>query len=140
MQEIVEIRDGVLSSLIKKYVARSNAGIEKYGTTLEENDKDDFLNHLQEELMDASLYVEKLKQQKRTEKLEQISESIVKTYIKELRQENTNLRKQVKNLKEKHKSNSHKAFKNYIKPIQYLQYAYKIGNEKYFSQAINKYT
>ena len=39
---------------------RSKLGIKKYGTTLQDNDKDDFLQHLKEELMDAVLYIEKL--------------------------------------------------------------------------------
>ena len=52
--------DKVVESLVKKYQDRSNVGIKKYGTTLHENNHDDFLVHLQQELMDASLYIEKL--------------------------------------------------------------------------------
>ena len=52
--------DPIVESVIQKYVERSKVGIEKYGTTLEENNHDDFLKHLQEELMDATLYIEKL--------------------------------------------------------------------------------
>ena len=46
-----------------KFEERSQAGIKKYNTTLEREDLNlvDWLNHLQEELMDATLYVEKLK-------------------------------------------------------------------------------
>jgi hypothetical protein len=42
---------------------RSQTGIEKYGTTLERKDVDllGWLTHLQEELMDATLYIERLK-------------------------------------------------------------------------------
>ena len=42
---------------------RSKTGIEKYGTTLERKDVDllGWLQHLQEELMDATLYIERLK-------------------------------------------------------------------------------
>ena len=42
---------------------RSKTGIEKYGTTLERKDVDllGWLTHLQEELMDATLYIERLK-------------------------------------------------------------------------------
>jgi len=54
-------KDPIVLSLIKKYQERSQLGITKYGTTLEENNTDDFLTHLQEELMDAALYIEKLK-------------------------------------------------------------------------------
>lgn len=52
--------DPIVESVIQKYAERSKVGIEKYGTTLEENNHDDFLKHLQEELMDATLYIEKL--------------------------------------------------------------------------------
>ena len=41
---------------------RSQRGQLKYGTTLEENNSDDYLQHLQEELMDAILYIQKIKQ------------------------------------------------------------------------------
>jgi hypothetical protein len=54
------IEDGIVESVVNKYKKRSKLGIEKYGTTLQENNYDDFLIHLQQELMDASLYVEKL--------------------------------------------------------------------------------
>ena len=52
--------DKIVQSLVEKYKDRSNIGIKKYGTTLHENNHDDFLVHLQQELMDASLYIEKL--------------------------------------------------------------------------------
>lgn len=56
--------DPILMKLMTKYYDRSNEGIKKYGTTLENNTLPliDWLNHLQEELMDATLYIEKLKQ------------------------------------------------------------------------------
>jgi hypothetical protein len=53
--------DSIVQSVLDKYVKRSEVGQKKYGTTLEQNNTDDFLNHLQEELMDAVLYIEKLK-------------------------------------------------------------------------------
>jgi len=46
--------------VVAKYSERSERGYQKYGTTLEENNKDSYLKHLQEELMDATLYLEKL--------------------------------------------------------------------------------
>ena len=55
------MKDKIVKQVVNKFEKRSELGIKKYGTTLEENDKDDFLNHLQEELMDAILYIEKLK-------------------------------------------------------------------------------
>jgi len=56
--------DPILMKLMTKYYDRSNKGIKKYGTTLENNSLPlmQWLNHLQEELMDATLYIEKLKQ------------------------------------------------------------------------------
>jgi hypothetical protein len=44
---------------------RSVVGIKKYSTTLETNNKDNYLKHLQEELMDATLYIQKLIDQNR---------------------------------------------------------------------------
>ena len=52
--------DPVVEHVMGKYHHRSRVGIDKYGTTLYENNTDDFLNHLQEELMDATLYIQKL--------------------------------------------------------------------------------
>ena len=54
--------DKIVQSVIDKFKQRSEIGIKKYGTTLDQNDNDDYLIHLQEELMDAVLYIEKLKQ------------------------------------------------------------------------------
>jgi hypothetical protein len=53
--------DKIVQQVIDKFNQRSEIGIKKYGTTLEQNNNDDFLTHLQEELMDAILYIEKLK-------------------------------------------------------------------------------
>ena len=56
-----EIRtDPIVESIVEQFIKRSEVGIKKYGTTLEENNNDDFLQHLKEELMDAVLYIEKL--------------------------------------------------------------------------------
>ena len=55
------MEDKIVQDVIDKFQQRSDTGIKKYGTTLEENNTDDFLNHLQEELMDAILYIQKLK-------------------------------------------------------------------------------
>jgi hypothetical protein len=52
--------DQVVLSVIEKYAKRSEIGIAKYGTTLETNNKDNYLKHLQEELMDATLYIQKI--------------------------------------------------------------------------------
>lgn len=54
------MRDQVVDNVIDKYYERSQVGITKYGTTLYTNNKDNYLKHLQEELMDATLYLQKL--------------------------------------------------------------------------------
>ena len=56
--------DPIVDSVLKKYQERSSVGVNKYNTTLEQNNKDNYLQHLQQELMDGSLYIEKLLQQK----------------------------------------------------------------------------
>jgi len=57
------MKDKHVESVINKYRERSNEGIRKYGTTLEREDLSflEWLNHLQEELMDGTLYIERLK-------------------------------------------------------------------------------
>ena len=52
--------DQIVLEVIEKYAQRSEVGINKYGTTLEQNNYDNYLKHLQEELMDATLYLQKL--------------------------------------------------------------------------------
>ena len=54
--------DKIVHQVIIKYLERSYQGQQKYGTTLDRNDllMRDWMQHLQEELMDASLYLEKL--------------------------------------------------------------------------------
>ena len=60
-----QIQDPILLRVLAKYYERSERGIEKYGRTLDRDYLNflDWLNHLQEELMDATLYIEKLKQE-----------------------------------------------------------------------------
>jgi len=56
-------RDPVIKTVVDKFVQRSDVGFKKYGVTLAEDDAPlvAWLNHLQEELMDAVNYIEKLK-------------------------------------------------------------------------------
>jgi hypothetical protein len=56
--------DPIVSSVMFQLAQRSIVGQSKYGTTLEENNTDDFLEHLKQELMDAILYIEKLQSAK----------------------------------------------------------------------------
>jgi hypothetical protein len=54
------ITDPVIEMLKQKFDERSQAGINKYGTTLADNNHDDFLMHLLEEQMDSCAYLMKL--------------------------------------------------------------------------------
>jgi len=58
-----QIQDPILLRVLAKYYERSETGIKKYGRTLDRDDLSfiNWLTHLQEELMDATLYIEKLK-------------------------------------------------------------------------------
>ena len=57
------MQDKIVQSVIDHLERRSEAGLVKYGVTLERDDLNfaQWLVHLQQELMDASLYIEKLK-------------------------------------------------------------------------------
>lgn len=56
--------DSIVERVVNQFKERSKRGIEKYGTTLQENNTDDFLQHFKEELMDAILYIQKLQSQR----------------------------------------------------------------------------
>lgn len=60
--------DPIVEQVINKFKQRSEVGIAKYNTTLHENNSDDFLKHLQEELMDAVNYIQKLMSNNETTK------------------------------------------------------------------------
>jgi phosphoribosyl-ATP pyrophosphohydrolase len=71
--KLKEKTDSIVEDVINQFRKRSQVGIQKYGTTLAENHKDNFLNHLQEELMDATNYIEKLKSQQK----DNVKESVI---------------------------------------------------------------
>ena len=74
----IEFRDPVVERVVDKFVSRSDIGFAKYGITLE-NDKSNifqWINHLQEELMDAVLYLQKLKETTTEEMQEALLKSI----------------------------------------------------------------
>ena len=56
--------DKIIKKVVEKILQRSEAGYKKYGVGLDKDDQtlDTWLNHLQEELMDAVLYLQKLKE------------------------------------------------------------------------------
>ena len=59
----MEEADSVVQAVLNKFLARSAFGKIKYGVTLDRTDLStlDWINHTQEELMDAILYLEKLR-------------------------------------------------------------------------------
>ena len=63
--EPIKHEDTILVSVMTKFHERSKRGMRKYGKNLDRKDVDllGWLNHLQEELMDATLYIEKLKKE-----------------------------------------------------------------------------
>jgi hypothetical protein len=56
--------DSVVYSVIEKFKSRADFGMTKYGKNLDRDDLSvlDWIQHAQEEHMDAILYLEKLKQ------------------------------------------------------------------------------
>jgi hypothetical protein len=61
----ISFRDPVVENVVDKFVSRSDVGFAKYGKTLRDDKSDvhTWLNHFQEELMDAVLYVQRLKEE-----------------------------------------------------------------------------
>lgn len=59
------MKDSIVESVITQFKVRSERGIDKYGVTLDRTDLSslEWLIHLQEELMDATLYIERLKKE-----------------------------------------------------------------------------
>ena len=55
--------DRIVDTVVRKFLERSCVGQKKYGVTLERTDLKmlDWITHTQEELMDAILYLERLK-------------------------------------------------------------------------------
>ena len=58
-----KINDKIINRVIEKIQKRAEAGYKKYGVGLDKDDQplDAWLNHLQEELMDAANYIEKIR-------------------------------------------------------------------------------
>lgn len=64
-KEVSYTTDSVVNTVIESFIQRSNLGLQKYGTTLDREDLKvlDWIQHAQEEHMDAILYLEKLKRE-----------------------------------------------------------------------------
>ncbi len=78
----IEFRDPVVERVVDKFVQRSDIGFEKYGITLDDDKSNLFawMNHLQEELMDAVLYMQKLKESTTDEMQEALLKNIETQY------------------------------------------------------------
>ena len=63
-RKTIAFRDPVVENVVNKFVKRSDVGYEKYGRTLDterrgkHKDLAGYLNDIQEELMDAVLYIQ----------------------------------------------------------------------------------
>jgi hypothetical protein len=64
-QEDASDKDTVVAAVVRSFQERSRAGQLKYGTTLDRTDltPQQWAQHMQEELMDAILYLERLKRE-----------------------------------------------------------------------------
>ena len=62
-------KDKIIQNVINKIQKRSEVGFKKYGVTLYDDNQplDTWLNHIQEELMDAVNYIEKTRMSLREE-------------------------------------------------------------------------
>lgn len=65
----INFRDPIVERVVEKFVSRSDVGFDKYGTTLHEERTTKmkglfkYLNDVQEELMDAVLYIQACKEE-----------------------------------------------------------------------------
>ena len=62
-EKLVKFRDPIIEKVVDQLVSRSDVGYKKYGVTLEDDlgELNKWLQHLQEELLDAANYIEKIK-------------------------------------------------------------------------------
>ena len=76
-------RDPVVKNVVDKFVSRSDTGYKKYGSTLDDERRlkmknlQGYLNDIQEELMDAVLYIQAAREELRDLK----EESLIQRYI-----------------------------------------------------------
>ena len=70
-RESYGFRDPVVKNVVDKFVSRSDVGYEKYGETLDDERRlkmkglQKYLNDIQEELMDAVLYIQAAREELR---------------------------------------------------------------------------
>ena len=65
VQRLRDVNDPIVESVKRLLTLRSKMGISKYNTTLEDSNLPtlDWLQHLQEELLDGACYIERLKKE-----------------------------------------------------------------------------
>ncbi len=74
----IEFRDPVVERVVDKFISRSDTGDKKYGSTLHDErtkglkDLSGYLNDVQEELMDAILYIQAAR-----EEMQDMSEELI---------------------------------------------------------------
>ena len=76
----IKFRDPVVERVVDKFVSRSDVGFKKYGVTLDQDPSNlfEWLNHIQEELMDATLYIQKLKEKTSEEMQDLLYHNVMK--------------------------------------------------------------
>ena len=79
--------DKNVTSVLDKYIERATEGFKKYGCTTERQDIDlvGWLKHLQEEMMDATIYIERVMSDLTEVQLEvqhKVFDSMIKTLQK----------------------------------------------------------
>lgn len=77
----IKTKDEIVQRVIKKLDDRSSVGYKKYGVTLHDDEPGlhKWLTHLQEELLDAANYIEKLQ----NEVTDVLAEKILADYLEE---------------------------------------------------------
>jgi len=83
------MRDKIIERVINKIKQRSDVGYKKYGVTLHDDEQslDKWLTHIQEELMDAVNYIEKVK----AVLSDEIEEAMLKRYMVSEEEFNNNI-------------------------------------------------
>lgn len=78
-----------VASVMFQLAKRAEVGFVKYGTTTERRDIDlgGWLQHLQEELMDAAIYIERIKKETNVQNLSQTGQcsQVFETIVQQLR-------------------------------------------------------
>jgi len=84
----IKFRDPVVERVVDKFVSRSDVGFKKYGVTLDEDPSNlfEWLNHIQEELMDATLYIQKLKEKTSEEMQELLYRDAMKIEVEDAKE------------------------------------------------------